>query len=285
MPIPQTIDELDTNPNNNSPQGNEAVGPFANGYIQTLSAFIKQLANGKLKPTEAVDMNAQKITNVTRGSTETDVVTFGQMCEAAPPGQIGYFFRTSAPRGWLVADGSRVSRTAYSALWEAMGCPDTGDGSATFTLPDLRGYFLRGLDLGAGRDSDRTLGSVQDSQNKAHAHAASASEDGNHVHSAWTDEQGWHRHGIHDPGHNHGTEVPHGGGHAHFQSVVGPYGISGYYNTHHAHTGISIHDAGNHAHTVSMGDAGNHSHTITVNDDGGEESRPVNVALLICIKI
>ncbi|MEJ2767540.1 phage tail protein [Mycetohabitans sp. B46] len=200
-------------------------------------------------------------------------------------GQVGYFFRSSAPMGWLAADGAMVSRTEYAALWEAMGCPDTGDGLTTFTLPDLRGYFLRGLDLGAGRDFGRTLGSVQDSQNKAHAHAASASADGNHVHSAWTDEQGLHRHGVHDPGHNHGTEVPHGGGHAHFRSVVGPFGISGYYNTHHAHTGISIHDAGNHAHSVSIGDAGNHSHTITVNGDGGEEARPANIALLVCIKI
>lgn len=70
-----------------------------------------------------------------------------------------------------------------------MGCPDTGDGRTTFALPGLRGYFLRGLDLGAGRDSDRTLGSVQDSQNKAHAHAASARANGNHVHSVWTGQQ------------------------------------------------------------------------------------------------
>ncbi|MCF2133865.1 MULTISPECIES: phage tail protein [Mycetohabitans] len=285
MPIPQTIDELDTNPNNNSPQGNETVGPFANGYIQTLGAFIKQLANGKLKPTSAVDMNAQKITNLARGSAETDTVTFGQICEAAPSGQIGYFFRTSAPTGWLAADGSMVSRTAYSALWEAMGCPDTGDGSTTFTLPDLRGYFLRGLDLGADRDPGRTLGSVQDSQNKAHTHEASASAEGNHVHSAWADGQGNHNHHVNDPGHAHGLtghDVRFSLDDCHGKLLTGG-GVT--MNTTASGTGIWLNDAGHHSHSIGIGEGGNHAHTIRIEGDGGEEARPANVALLVCIKM
>lgn len=48
MPIPQSITDLNENPNNNSPQGSEAVGPNANGYIQALSAFIRQLYDNKV---------------------------------------------------------------------------------------------------------------------------------------------------------------------------------------------------------------------------------------------
>lgn len=50
----------------------------------------------------------------------------------------GYF--TSAPSGYLVEDGSAVSRTAYSDLFATIGTTyGAGDGSTTFNLPDSRG--------------------------------------------------------------------------------------------------------------------------------------------------
>lgn len=49
------------------------------------------------------------------------------------------------PSGWLICDGSPVSRTTYSTLFTAIGVTfGTGDGSTTFNLPDLRGWFVRG---------------------------------------------------------------------------------------------------------------------------------------------
>ena len=52
----------------------------------------------------------------------------------------------STPSGYLWCDGNTVSRTAYPALFAAIGTAwGTGDGSTTFTLPDLRGLFLRGF--------------------------------------------------------------------------------------------------------------------------------------------
>lgn len=45
-----------------------------------------------------------------------------------------------------------------------------GDGSTTFTLPDLRGEFIRGLDLGRGIDVNRNLGSAQGHQFEDHTH-------------------------------------------------------------------------------------------------------------------
>lgn len=77
-------------------------------------------------------------------------------------GAVMYFARTTAPDGWLKANGAAVSRTAYAALFAAIGTTyGTGDGRTTFNLPDLRGEFVRGWDDGRGIDSGRALGSAQ----------------------------------------------------------------------------------------------------------------------------
>lgn len=79
-----------------------------------------------------------------------------------PSGAVLYFAGQTAPAGWLKANGAAVSRTAYAALFAAIGTTyGAGDGSTTFNLPDLRGEFMRGWDDGRGIDSGRVLGSAQ----------------------------------------------------------------------------------------------------------------------------
>ena len=39
-------------------------------------------------------------------------------------------------------------------------------------MPDLRGEFIRGSDLGRGIDINRTIGSSQTSQNLSHSHSS-----------------------------------------------------------------------------------------------------------------
>jgi microcystin-dependent protein len=57
----------------------------------------------------------------------------------------------TAPTGWLLCDGSAVSRTTYAGLYAAIGTSyGTGDGSTTFNLPDLRGRVALGAGTGAG---------------------------------------------------------------------------------------------------------------------------------------
>ena len=52
---------------------------------------------------------------------------------------------SSAPSGFLLCDGSAVSRTTYAALFGVISTTwGTGDGSSTFNVPDLRATFLRG---------------------------------------------------------------------------------------------------------------------------------------------
>lgn len=87
-------------------------------------------------------------------------------------GTVAYFGMNSAPTGWLKANGAAVSRTAYAALFAAIGTTyGVGNGSTTFALPDLRGEFLRSWDDGRGVDSARGIGTAQSSQNLSHSHS------------------------------------------------------------------------------------------------------------------
>lgn len=99
----------------------------------------------------------------------------------------------------IPAIGSTLNRTDYPGLWDfvsklATAVPGavktggawasnrtywgTGDGTTTFNTPDMRGFFVRGLDLGRGIDPDRnatdeiTPGSAQGFQVQIHRHNA-----------------------------------------------------------------------------------------------------------------
>ncbi|MCG9008174.1 tail fiber protein [Laribacter hongkongensis] len=90
---------------------------------------------------------------------------------AVPPGFVGHFAMSSPPTGWLKANGAAVSRTAYSALFAAIGTKfGMGDGATTFNLPDLRGEFVRGWDDGRGVDAGRVIGSLQGQAIQSHFH-------------------------------------------------------------------------------------------------------------------
>lgn len=62
-----------------------------------------------------------------------------------PVGVVQAFAGTTTPQGWLLCDGSAVSRTDYADLYAVIG--DTygaGDGSTTFNLPNLVDKFVEG---------------------------------------------------------------------------------------------------------------------------------------------
>lgn len=98
-------------------------------------------------------------------------VTISGLKTAVPAGMTAFFASSTAPTGWLKADGSAVNRTTYAALFSALGTAfGAGDGSTTFHLPDLRGEFVRGWDLGKGIDAGRAFGSKQADELRSHKH-------------------------------------------------------------------------------------------------------------------
>ena len=64
------------------------------------------------------------------------------MPPAVPTGMILPFLGTSVPEGFLLCNGANVSRTTYANLFSVIGTKcGAGDGSTTFTLPNLHRRF------------------------------------------------------------------------------------------------------------------------------------------------
>lgn len=64
---------------------------------------------------------------------------------ALPTGSFIYYGGTDVPEGYLLCNGANVSRTTYAALFAVIGTKyGEGDGSSTFTLPNLDGRVLQG---------------------------------------------------------------------------------------------------------------------------------------------
>ena len=71
--------------------------------------------------------------------------------DTLPIGAMLPYGNTTPPENWLICDGSEVSRTTYSELFNVIGTSyGSGDGTTTFNLPDKRGR------VSVGRNSSDT---------------------------------------------------------------------------------------------------------------------------------
>lgn len=84
----------------------------------------------------------------------------------SPVGTVINFAGSTAPSGWLIANGDAISRSGYPALFSVIGTTyGSGDGSTTFNIPDLRGRVPIGVDGGVNRvTSNNALGQSSGSQ-------------------------------------------------------------------------------------------------------------------------
>jgi|SRR5215471_6059715 len=115
-----------------------------------------------------------------------------------PPGSLPTgagcdWFTSVAPAGFLLCDGTAVSRSTYSALFGVIGTVfGAGDGSTTFNLPDCRGRMLVGFCPG-GQPYVNAIGlsdgNTANLRQPAHSHTVSLSGDAsglvlpNHTHA------------------------------------------------------------------------------------------------------
>jgi len=170
-----------------------AVPPGDNPALPINTSVISQIKVGNLGINEIIA--ASKV----RSDQYCDFD--GNNCNSPGGGAAGavtWFAGTTAPSGWLVANGQSVSRTTYAALFSAIGTTfGSGDGSTTFNIPDLRGEFVRGADLGRGVDPGRTLGSFQNDMFESHSHSlpdGGGNDGANGIESGWrsgTLASGW----------------------------------------------------------------------------------------------
>ena len=126
--------------------------------VNSLGITANELANDSVTTVKILDGN------VTQAKTNNSLV---------PAGAFMPFAMTTAPTGWLKANGAAISRTGiYANLFAAIGTTfGVGDNSSTFNLPDLRGQFIRSwADDGTVYDSGRAFGTTQADELKSHTH-------------------------------------------------------------------------------------------------------------------
>lgn len=112
------------------------------------------------------------------GSVGTGTFRDSIRASSLPPGSMLDYAGSTAPAGYLVCDGSEVSRTDYAALFAVIGTLwGSGDGSTTFNLPDSRRRFVAGaggsLALGASDEQ-----STVNDRNPIHSHGSGTLETG-----------------------------------------------------------------------------------------------------------
>jgi len=123
-----------------------------------------------------------KAGGVTSNEIAADAVTTNAIADGAvtqakasnmliPAGAIMPFAMNGAPTGWLAADGTAVSRSTYATLFAAIATTyGVGDGSTTFNVPDLRGYFVRGTGTNSDGTASGTFAAKQADAFQGHWH-------------------------------------------------------------------------------------------------------------------
>ena len=289
-----------------------AAATIANNAVTTAKILDANVTTAKIADDAVITAKILN-SNVTTAKIADGAVTQDKLNSnviLVPPGAIMPFAKTSAPTGWLAANGQTIGSASsgatfanaiyevlYAILWldwgQALLPLQTSAGVVTprgisaaadwaanrrLPLPDLRDNFIRG----SGGTLAPTFGAFQDYQ----VH--------NHTHSGTT--------GVQSADHTHfvsgttGTDYP---DHAH--------GFNDYYQANsgqriNAGTGAGWQDVGafvanttfganaRHQHSFSATTSGmsaSHTHTITTGNpsvSAGSETRPRNIALLYCIK-
>ena len=192
-----------------------------------------------------------------------DGVSWGSVAGSIENDRVGsvvYYASNNIPDTCLVCDGSEVSRTTYSRLFDRIGTTwGVGDGSSTFNLPNLTdGKFIRSTGGNAS-----PLGSPQASANLQHTHTGTATSAGLHTHTGTADSGGGH---THDVSYQTGTA---GDG----------AGVGSGAETQTSTLTSTL--GGTHSHNVTLANGGAHTHTLSIANQGdANEARPYNVAMV-----
>ena len=172
-----------------------------------------------------------------------------------PTGGITMYGAGSAPTGWLLCDGTAVSRTTYASLFAVVGeTYGVGNGTTTFNLPNLKGR------VPVGRDSADTLFDVLGEVGGAKTHTLTTSEMPSHTHTQDAHTHTQNAHGHSGGSHTHGATV--GTGYA-----VGAITIAGGAGTskHGTHaTGYSASPTSTEPNGGTNFPAANHSHGVSI---------------------
>lgn len=137
--------------------------------IQTIDTATKKALDNKVDKEEGKGLSTNDYTNEDKAKliptggttgqvlakktdTDNDVEWVNQTGggsatgDTLPVASIMPYPKATAPENWLICDGSAISRTDYSELFNAIGTTfGEGDGSTTFNLPNIKGRTIVGL--------------------------------------------------------------------------------------------------------------------------------------------
>ena len=147
-------------------------------HDEDLAQGINECLNkdGENSPSTDISWGNNKITNLKDPTADGDAANKGYVDAAFVTGGIVPFTSTTPPSGWLLCDGSAVSRTTYADLFAVVGVTfGSGDGSTTFNLPDLAGRVIAGYAASGSRltsPNQQTNAATGGSQTSSHSHGA-----------------------------------------------------------------------------------------------------------------
>ncbi len=192
-----------------------------------------------------------------------------------PIGGVCIYSGQTAPNGWLLCDGSAISRTTYSRLFSVINTLyGSGNGTSTFNLPNLQERIPVGktISTNLGTTGGNSSITLTTDQLPSHTHNGTTDSNGLHNHTGTTTTNGNHNHGSNATGGTGGTGLAFSNlnntttgldyGTANELNLIDTAALNIYYNGNHYHD-LNINNNGSHTHNFTTTPTGNGS-TIDV---------------------
>jgi microcystin-dependent protein len=185
-----------------------------------------------------------------------------------PAGTVVMYGGGTAPAGWLVCDGSAVSRTTYSRLFANISTRyGVGDGSTTFNLPGTNTLVPVGIAASGNADGTTATGTsalnslTLGDQSANHSHTVSvsvANASANHSHS-WSktftsgNQSAGHSHGYDKSNGSNSSATTAGANASHYHNIASGTVTTNAANATHSHNanGSAGNNSANHTHALN----------------------------------
>lgn len=190
IPYVQGADLASTIDNTNQSQA-EKIDTTAALFAQGLASARPTAASAAGRFYWATDTSTLSYSNGTSWVT----LSAASAAEIFAPGDLKTTLAASAPAGWLLCDGSTVSRATYAGLFGVVGTQHNtgGEAGTDFRLPDLRGRIVVGKGTNADVDTlGENEGAAVADRRPRHQHTVSTA--GSHSHGGGTGAAGAHSH-------------------------------------------------------------------------------------------